>query len=174
MSKTKRSVVFTEMFHDIIRRLPNDDITNLCKLDNHFQTLCRENNSFIQRELQRRQFYVKIDTDLDDPEDVLHTVTVTKKEPAETFGDFFQTHRFERLDYNYTDVYVLFHYTSSDTFADTIELFVDRAVAESEFYKVVGDYVKQVTRMDDSLDSTIYDSYNDTIHRWRLVRVPVQ
>lgn len=168
---TTDKIVFTEMFRDMIKRLPRSDISNLCKLDKYFKTLCQDNRDYITRELSRRQFYVKIDTDFDtEDSEIEHTVTVTKTEPTERFGDFFQTHVFETLDYDHTEVYVLFHFM--DIFADLVELFTDKNDAEREFYNVIGGTsTKGVIKTSDSLDFTVYGE--DIIHRWRLVRVMV-
>lgn len=162
-------ILMTQLFRDIVRKLPRHDIVNLCKIDKYFYSMCKKERNFINRELDRRVFYITLETDLDEiPGDWVHEVTISKTKPAEMFGDFFQTKRFEVMDYNVDKIYILFHFTD-DNYADVLELYTDKETAENEFYKQVD--VKYVNELLDGLDFTISDENDVVLSRWRLVEI---
>lgn len=176
-------VLLTQMFRDIVRKLPRDDIQNLCTIDRYFGNLCKVERDFIRREIRNRTFYVRVETDMDgtntdpDGQDITHTVTITKTPPNEMFGDFFSTHPLELIDYDHDQLYVLFYFV--DTGVVLLEVYTDKRVAIRAFNEVIGnteesDNVDPMYVIDDAgtLDFTLYD--DDIIHRWRLVRIPLK
>jgi hypothetical protein len=173
-------ILFTQLFRDLVKRLDEKDIINLCKTNKRFADMCKIESNFIRRELRRRVFYVQLKSDPDEIEnDWVHNVKITKKRPVEMYGDFVETKRFESRDYpiDVSEMYVVFHFTDYNT--DELELFVDKKQAEQFFNNGVskenGQGIYEGDEDETILYYTVYDDDDNYANsRWVIQRVKVE
>lgn len=176
--RSDSDILFTQLFRDLVKRLDEQDIINLCKTNKSFFDMCKIESNFIRRELHRRVFYVQLTSDPDEIEnDWVHTIKITKKRPVETYDDFVETRRFISREYpdDVSEMYVVFHFTDYNT--DVLELFVDKGQAEQFFNNgVLKENGRGIYEGDETvLYYTIYDDDDAYANsRWAIQRVKVE
>jgi hypothetical protein len=121
------------VFKELVIHTPKKDLMSLCKTNKEFLNMCHQNKEFIKKELAKRRLYVTIESDPDEIEgDYVFSVSVSKTKPDIMFSDFLETHKFELINYNVDNIYVVFHFTDH---VEIIKIFTDEKQAKQYFDK---------------------------------------